>query len=223
MTVDSGVYDRALAGEQCWVRTSDGRRQPPRTDRWLGYAAAGSADQRVDVALLCCCDGPTVDLGCGPGRLVEGLVRRGVCALGVDISAMAVAVTRLRGGPALQRDMFGPLPGAGRWSYAILADGNLGIGGDPVRILKRTRELLAPGGVAIVEFARPGTGMVACQLRLESPSGTGEWFPWARVGVDCADEVAAAAGLRVITTAEVSGRHIVWLERHHHPTENAVR
>jgi len=214
MTVEFDVYDRALAGEQCFVRADDGSRHPLRTGRWLGYPGGpDEPDRRVDIALTCCCDGPTVDLGCGPGRLVERLVRRGVCALGVDLSPMAVAITRLRGGPALRRDVFGPLPGTGRWAYAILADGNLGIGGDPVAMLARTRLLLAPTGVAIVEFARPGTEVRSRQIRLETSCGSrvGEWFPWARVGVDRAAEVAAAAGLALLTTAEVAGRHIGWL------------
>ncbi|WP_069161729.1 class I SAM-dependent methyltransferase [Nocardia altamirensis] len=205
------VFERTLAGERCWVRTSNGTRQPLPTDRWLGVA--GGADHRADTALICCCDGPTVDLGCGPGRLTAALLQRGVPALGVDVSPMAVAISRFRGAPALHRDLFGPLPGAGRWSYALLADGNIGIGGDPERILARTGDLLASDGIAIVEFDRPGTGSVTRQLRLESPSRIGSWFPWASVGIEHADRLAAATGFQVLTTAEVAGRYIAWLRR----------
>ncbi|MGW4768712.1 methyltransferase domain-containing protein [Nocardia sp. NPDC004278] len=202
------IFDLALTGEDCWVRDSDGRRHRLRTRRWLGFDAA---DSRADTALTCCCDGPTVDLGCGPGRLVTALLRRGVIALGVDISPMAVAATRFRGAPALRRDLFEPLPGSGRWSYAILADGNIGIGGDPVRILTRAGELLARDGIAVVEFARPGTGVVSHPIRLETRTRVGEWFPWARVGVDRAEDLAVAAGFRVLAAMEVSGRYIGWL------------
>lgn len=205
-----GIYDQALAGEACWVRNADGTRRRLRTRRWLGLGGC-AADARVDRALTSCCDGPTVDLGCGPGRLVACLVERGVSALGVDISPMAVAVTRRRGAPAIQRDLFGQLPGLGRWSYAILADGNLGIGGDPLRVLARTRQLLARGGIAIVEFARPGTGLVSTSIRLETRTRTGEWFPWARVGSELADELAETARLRTVAAAEVSGRQLVWM------------
>jgi hypothetical protein len=131
----------------------------------------------------------------------------------VDVSPTAVAITRFRGAPALHRDLFGPLPGAGRWSYALLADGNIGIGGDPERILARTGDLLAPDGIAIVEFDRPGTGSVTRQIRLESPSRIGSWFPWASVGIERADLLAAATGFHVLTTAEVAGRYIAWLQR----------
>ncbi|WP_327120699.1 class I SAM-dependent methyltransferase [Nocardia sp. NBC_01730] len=208
MTFHSDLYAQALAGEECWWRRTDGSRVPIPVRQWFH-----GADSRVDHALVCCCDGPTVDLGCGPGRLVAALTHRGVAALGIDISPMAVAVTRFRGAPALQRDVFDRLPAVGRWEYAILADGNIGIAGDPVRLLGQTRRLLARGGVAIVEFDYPGTGFVEEQIRLETRAGAGDWFPWARVGIDHADRMATAAGLRVLTSAEVSGHYIAWLAR----------
>ena len=83
------------------------------------------------------CTGPTIDLGCGPGRLVARLVERGVPALGVDQSATAVGLARRSGAPALRRDVFEPLPGTGRWQTVLLADGNVGLGGDPWRVLRR--------------------------------------------------------------------------------------
>src|SRR5207247_1691171 len=82
-------------------------------------------------AILAAVDGPVIDLGCGPGRLVLSLARRRVPALGVDTSPSAVALARSRGAAALQRDLFGPLPGEGRWGTAPLFDGNVGIGGAP--------------------------------------------------------------------------------------------
>lgn len=205
------VFDRALAGEKCWVRAADGSRRRLPMARWLGLSGA---DRRADIALTSCCDGPTVDLGCGPGRLVAALLRRGVLALGVDISPTAVAITRFRGAPALRRDLFGPLPGMGRWDYALLADGNIGIGGDPRRLLARTAALLAPNGVAVVEFGRPGTGSVTRQIRVESRTRVGSWFPWSTVSIDYAADLACGTGFQVLDTAEVNGRHIAWLRRH---------
>ncbi|WP_036530312.1 class I SAM-dependent methyltransferase [Nocardia sp. CNY236] len=206
-----------MIGEECWIRSTDQTRRPLPTRRWLG--TSDHADNPADQALTSCCDGPTIDLGCGPGRLVAALLRRGVVALGVDISPTAVAVTRFRGAPALHRDLYGPLPAAGRWTYALLADGNIGIGGDPLRVLARTHELLAVGGVAVVEFDRPGTGMVHRRLRVETRTSAGPWFPWAEVGIEQAAQLAAATGFRVHATAEVSGRHIAWLQRHPMDTE----
>nr|WP_245671495.1 class I SAM-dependent methyltransferase [Nocardia amamiensis] len=206
-----GLFDQAMTGAECWMRTADGARHRLPTRRWLGRPS--TADRRADAMMTHWCDGPTLDLGCGPGRLVAALLRRGVLALGVDISPMAVAVTRFRGAPALRRDLFEHLPGTGRWSYAILADGNIGIGGDPRRLLARSAELLAGGGVAIVEFDPPRTGVDLRPVRLETRTRVGAWMPWARVGIDHAHELSAAAGFGVITTATVSGRHFAWLRR----------
>ena len=73
-------------------------------------------------------------------------------ALGVDQSATAVALARRSGAPALRRDVFDPLPGTGRWHTVLLADGNVGLGGDPWRILRRAGELLRNGGCCVAEF-----------------------------------------------------------------------
>jgi SAM-dependent methyltransferase len=98
---------------------------------------------RGDESIMDSCRGPALDLGCGPGRLTAGLVARGSGALGVDVSAAAVRATRRRGAPAVRRDLFGPLPAEGLWRHALLVDGNIGIGGDPVRLLTRCAALLA--------------------------------------------------------------------------------
>lgn len=207
--VADDLYDRALAGEACWVRSSDGSRRALPIGRWMGFAGITDDDRRVDDELIDGCDGPTLDLGCGPGRLVGELVRRGVSALGIDVSATAVAVTRYRGAPALQRDMFDQVPGAGRWRYALLADGNIGIGGNPARLLDRVRNLMHTDGTAIVEFGARGTGFISSTFRLESNDGVGPWFPWAHVGVEYARPLAWVSSLRVLGSTEVAGRHIV--------------
>ncbi len=206
----SVAYLSALGGEPVWARTTDGLRLRLPMRRWLGYA---DAVHPADEVLIGRCDGPTIDIGCGPGRLVAELVTRGIRAVGIDTDATAVAVSRWRGAPALHRDVFDPMPASGRWRYALLADGNIGIGGDPVRLLRRTRELLAPQGIAIVEFASPGTGLRTHRIRLETGGWTGSWFAWAQVGADEAATLAAHAGMRVVSTATADGRHIGWLAR----------
>ncbi|HVQ52651.1 MAG TPA: class I SAM-dependent methyltransferase [Mycobacterium sp.] len=188
------LYDRALDGERCWLRHDDGRvdRLPVRS--WLG---GRNADTRFDYAVVGLCDGPTIDLGCGPGRLVAHLVHRGVPALGVDQSATAVALARRSGVPALRRDVFQPLPGTGRWQTVLLADGNVGLGGDPWRILRRAGELLCQGGRCVAEFDSETKGIRAGWVRLESPRAIGPWFRWASVGVDCVSRLADDVGLTV--------------------------
>jgi SAM-dependent methyltransferase len=186
------LYDRALDGERCWVRYDDGHRQALPVRSWLG---GRGADDAFDRAVVGMCNGPTIDLGCGPGRLVARLIRRGVPALGVDQSATAVRLARRNGAPALHRDVFEPLPGTGRWHTVLLADGNVGLGGDPMRILQRASELLGEGGRCLAEFDRTATGVRDGWVRLESKRTAGPWFRWASVGIDSAARLAEQVGL----------------------------
>ena len=95
--------------------------------------------------------GPALDVGCGPGRHLVALAERGVFALGIDISPVLLDVARARGANVLERSIFDRVPGASRWRTALLLDGNIGIGGDPVAF-SRVGELLAPDGRIIVEI-----------------------------------------------------------------------
>jgi len=86
-------FDAALAGAATGLELADGRHVALPVDRW--HAAAAGADHWM----LQRCDGPTVDLGCGPGRLVAALLAAGVPALGVDHSHHAIRLCRARGAP----------------------------------------------------------------------------------------------------------------------------
>jgi SAM-dependent methyltransferase len=149
--------------------------------------------------MLARCTGPTLDLGCGPGRLVAALSARGLPVLGVDISPEAVLRTLTRGGMALHRDALAPLPGEGRWRHVLLADGNIGIGGDPIRLLRRVAGLLEPGGTALVELATSG-GLWRGGARLESPDSISPWFPWAQVDLGTLSQLVPAAGFTIQST-----------------------
>lgn len=140
---------------------------------------------------------PVLDVGCGPGRVVAALAATGRPALGIDTAPAAVAEAAARGAAVLRRSVFAPLPGEGRWGAAVLLDGNIGIGGDPVALLRRVAALLRPGGVALVEVEPPGRPTERLAVRIESGRRwVSPWFPWARVAVDRFAAVAADAGLR---------------------------
>jgi len=100
--------------------------------------------------------GPVLDIGCGPGRHVVALSRRGVVAVGVDISPLAVRLARTRGAKVIEGSIFDRLPGLGMWGSALLLDGNIGIGGAPRELLSRVGGLLAPAGIVLVEVEGPG-------------------------------------------------------------------
>jgi SAM-dependent methyltransferase len=165
----------------------------------------------ADHGLVALCDGPTLDIGCGPGRMTEALSARSHIALGIDVVATAVMMTRERGVPAMQRDVFDRLPGEGRWHTALLADGNIGIGGDPVRLLQRVRTLLVPGGRVVVELGGPGTAVVNCWASLQARDRRSRPFRWATLGVDDVDSVATAAGFHVASVSRLGERWVAVL------------
>jgi len=206
--VFGNLYDDALTGERCWLRHDDGSVHGLPVRRWLG---GRHSDRGFDTAMVGMCHGPTIDLGCGPGRLVANLVKRGVPALGVDQSATAIELARRNGAPALRRDLFDPLPGTGRWSTVLLADGNVGIGGDPLRVLRRAGELLRTGGRCVAEFDLAITGVETRWVRLESVKTVGPWFRWASVGIDGARHLADDLGLSVSVVQPIGQRVLATL------------
>lgn len=172
---------------------------------------AHPADE-YDRRMVALCVGPTIDVGCGPGRLAAHLAERGHVVLGIDVAPECVGRTRRRGAAALHRDVFDPVPGEGRWRTALLADGNVGIGGDPVALLRRLRELLDPRGRVVVELARPGTEVRHGWATLRYDDDVTRPFPWSVVGVDAIDDLAARAGLRTTALHEFGGRWCAVLE-----------
>jgi len=183
------LFARALRGEPCVIVGLGDQPAPLPVEEWLRPVDAD------DEAILRHCVGPTLDIGCGPGRMTAALTEAGEVVLGIDVVPAAVAETCSRGGVAMRRDLFGPLPGEGRWACALLADGNVGIGGDPERLLGRVRGLLGTGGRAIVEVAGPGIPAVSLSLCLDVGGSRSQPFPWALVGTDGIEQVATDAGL----------------------------
>lgn len=157
------------------------------------------------------CTGPTIELGCGPGRLVAKLIQRGIPALGIDRSATAIRLAGRGGAPALLGDVFEPLPGTGCWQTVLLVDGNVGLGGDPRRILARAAELLGRGGRCVAEFDTEVIGIRERWVRLETARDVGPWFRWASVGVDSATTLAAQVGLTLTGVRLIGGRMIASL------------
>lgn len=201
------LYAQALAGRaDVQLEYVDGRRTRLAVERWLSLRPG-------DEGLLGRCAAPVLDVGCGPGRLVTELAARGLVALGIDIAPAAVARTVRSGGSVLCRDVFARVPAAGRWRSVLLADGNIGIGGDPVALLARVRALLRPAGRVLVELDPVARGVRRTALRLRAGGVCGCWFPWAQVGRDALPAVAAAAGLVVAEGWTEAGRCMAALER----------
>jgi len=194
------LYEEALAGRaRPEIEHRDGSRTPLQVDNWLCVRPG-------DSSIVDRCTGPTLDVGSGPGRLTVALAERGIPVLGIDVTPYAVHLARAAGALTLLRDVFGRVPGTGRWMTVLLADGNIGIGGDPVALLRRVSELLTPRGQALVEVQPPGSAMRSEQVRLRHGGQASAWFPWSYVGVDDVAEVARGAGLRAADTWATDGR-----------------
>ena len=202
------AYDLAFSGRLTQVVDHVGRVEPFDVATWSAEPDWVDRELFIDP-----CDDATLDVGCGPGRLVGALAARRIPAMGIDVSREAVRQTRVRGALALRRDVFSTMPGEGRWAYALLADGNLGIGGDPVRLLARLADLLTPGGRVIAEVADTGTGLVRERRQFRVDGRLSAPFDWAVVGLDAIAEVAADAGMRVIATSSAGGRHTATMVR----------
>lgn len=195
----STVFAQALRGHPCQVVGMDDLPRALPVSDWVRRA------DEDDERMLDLCLGATLDVGCGPGRLSAALAERGQVVLGIDVVHEAVGQTRERGVSALRRDVFGALPGEGRWMTALLADGNVGIGGDPVALLDRIHQLLHPRGQVVVELAAPGIPDRTVWATLECDGTRSRPFRWSVSGVDGIDAVAARAGFvvdRVVRTGE---------------------
>jgi SAM-dependent methyltransferase len=202
------AFDAAFMGSTVMMLGHDGSEKSLEVDRWASQASDDDHALIVDH-----CSGSTIDLGCGPGRLVHTLRERGLDSLGVDNSTEAVRLAQSRGIPVLHRDVFKPMPREGRWAHALLADGNVGIGGRPFSLLRRVRAMLATGGVLHVELEGPGVGVVHTWRQLRVDGYLGRRFAWAVVGVDAIADLARHAGFAHTDSLVHGGRHVAMLTK----------
>jgi hypothetical protein len=136
-----------------------------------------------------------------------------VPSLGIDVSPSALRTATGSGAIVLERSVFDPLPGEGRWGTVLLLDGNVGIGGDPLTLLRRLRSLIHSDGEAMVEVDPPGQALVRDEVRLRSPeAGDGPWFDWAWVGADAVEDLARQAGFTACEIHQYGDRFVARLQ-----------
>ena len=201
---DSVFYPRALRPAALSLHGAGGWRRPLPAARWFGQPDP-EEQQVLDLALPV-----ALDIGCGPGRHAGALVRRGVEAVGLDVSPAAVRHARRRGLTVLHGSVFDRVPGTGTWGSVLLLDGNVGIGGDPGRLLRRVRALLRPAGRALVELDPPGTPAGPDRVRLALEGSTSPPFRWATVGADGIEGLAEVGGFGLAELWNGNGR---WFAR----------
>jgi hypothetical protein len=135
-----------------------------------------------------------------------------VRAVGVEISPVAAAILRERGGDVIVGSIF-ERPTTSDWQTALLLDGNIGIGGDATCLLRRTAALLAPAGRVLVELEPPAGAPLARRVRLEGERLVSHWMPWHFVAAEEIDGLAAAAGLAVHERWQAGDRWFAQLRR----------
>jgi SAM-dependent methyltransferase len=192
-----------------YLRLADGRRVRLPVHRWCAQP------DEDDHTLLEGCEGPVLDVGCGPGRLCTTLLHRGVFAVGIDIARHTVNRATALGGAVLCRSVFEPLPLEGRWQTVLLADGNIGIGGDPAALLRRCAHLASPTGTLLIEADQRDIEE-CCTAWFEDAEGyRGPPFPWAGLGTAAICRVAERLGLSVIDQWRSGHRAFVSLAPQH--------
>ena len=164
----------------------------------MDVARWNSAADQVDLRLLASVLGPVLDIGCGPGRMVQAAIELGLDALGIDVSPVAVEIARANGLPVYHGSIFDRVPNEGGWQTVLLVDGNVGIGGDVDALLDRCGELLAPTGELVIELHPDDERDRTYIGRLVDPNGgESESFPWAEIGLDSMLRRAACFGFEL--------------------------
>ena len=182
-----------------------------------------------EIALLDMAEGPVLDVGCGAGRTLLWLQRRGVDAAGVDLSPGAVAVARDRGCHGVtQADILARTPAIPREAFRTLTvfGNNIGIGGTyegAETLLRNLADAAAPDcrllvtGLDIaktdqehhlayhqrnIDAGRP-RGEIT--MRFEYQGRTGAWMRWYHPEPRELDALAQATGWVVETMAPAGG------------------
>ena len=179
------LYDRALTGERCWVRHDDGRVHRLPVQQLAGrHAAPTPCSTR---RWWRCATGRRSTWVVAQGDWWRTWSSAGSRRSGSTSPRRRIGLARRSGAPALRRDVFEPLPGTGRWQTVLLADGNVGLGGDPWRVLAPGRRTVARRRPLCRRIRLRRNG---CRAPLGATgvrrSTVGPWFRWASVGIDCA-------------------------------------
>ncbi|QWF85985.1 hypothetical protein HUW46_09466 [Amycolatopsis sp. CA-230715] len=167
-------------------------------------------------------DGYVIDAGCGTGRHLEILARRGVTGYGIEVAEAAVSLANAAGIPCVREDVFSHVPP--RPADTVLAvGGNGGMAGTVEELpafLHRLSSWLTESGRIVLtstDWRRfpagklhgsaipPGSYPGNKRMRFRLADQAGPWFPWVFVDADTLERSCQAIGLRVVERKEWLG------------------
>lgn len=163
--------------------------------------------------------GRVLDVGCGAGRHALYLQRRGLGVTGIDISPLAVKVSRMRGlRDARVRAVTRISPDMGRFDTVVMLANNFGLLGNPKRArwwLKRLHKITTDDARVLAESTDPyknrdpvhrryqahnrdrGRLPGQVRLRLRYHQYRTPWFDYLLVSKREMDEIVTGTGWRV--------------------------
>jgi SAM-dependent methyltransferase len=115
--------------------------------------------------------GRVLDIGCGAGRHAIYLQNTGLDVTGIDVSPLAVEVSRMRGlRDARVLSVTSLSPRVGRYDTVLMLANNFGVFGSPKRaswLLKRFRGITSDDAVILAESMDPVAGATAVHRRYQ--------------------------------------------------------
>lgn len=164
--------------------------------------------------------GYVIDAGCGTGRHLEILARRGVRGHGVEVSPAAVSLATGAGVPCVQADVFSYDP-PHTVDAVIAIGGNGGMAGTleafPGFLLRLSSWLNENGRIVLTfsDWSRlppeslndsPSRGYPGdLRMRFRLGDEVGAWFPWLLVDTETLEQVCSSVGLRIVERKEWLG------------------
>lgn len=118
------------------------------------YSAARTAAEVGYLVSVLPAGGRVLDLGCGIGRHAHGLAASGFDVVGVDVSEWAVARAAAGPGTFVAGDLMDAWPPLGTFDAVVCVQAfGWGSDADQVRLLRRVRSVLRPGGVLVLDHS----------------------------------------------------------------------